>query len=202
MDITQLPTAKLTELYPLQDDLKFLSGKNKAKLQRSIERYGFIVPVFTYWDGERRWLLDGHQRHALLSDIDPKAEIPYYDIQAKDLQDARELLLNITSQYGHITQEGLEEFITAIEDYDAGLYNFDGVFTDMEDNTEAIEEEPEPVEHISGEAGGGNQIKSIQLRFDDADYREIMDFAIEEVNKGAKDMSEVVLTAVRKYKML
>lgn len=110
-----LPTVDYRKLTPLQGKLKDLSKDNHDKLLKSIEDEGFFLPVFT-WTGDKQYLLDGHQRLRVLkkNKLTPY-EIPYIDILAKDTQEAGRKLLKISSQYGTITQEGLDEFIAKFE---------------------------------------------------------------------------------------
>jgi hypothetical protein len=132
INTNKLPTAPVTEFNILQGDLKFLSKQNYKKLKNSIEKHGFYIPVYVWIDDKgKKWLLDGTQRkHVLETEkwLDP---IPYLIVKAPDMQIAAERLLEITSQYGTITQEGLDEFYAKFELPEmemAELTNFDGIF--------------------------------------------------------------------------
>lgn len=136
-----LPTAPISELQATQGDLKFLSEDNYNKLKRNIEKHGFDIPVTVWIDSQgEKWLLDGHQRKHVLETEGWNDPVPYLVIKAPNMQTAAERLLAITSQYGTITQEGLDEFIAKFElpEVDTlDLTNFDGVFSF------AVENEPE-----------------------------------------------------------
>lgn len=113
----KLPLAPMSEMSATQGGLKFLSEENYKKLKDRIESRGFDIPV-TVWidkDGHKN-LLDGHQRKNILEtegwDNEP---IPYLVISAETLEEAAERLLEITSQYGTITQEGIDEFIATFD---------------------------------------------------------------------------------------
>ena len=127
-----LPTASIKELRATQGDLKFLSEENYKKLKSRIESRGFDLPV-TVWidkDGVKH-LVDGHQRKHVLETEGWFDPIPYLVINAKSLEEAAERLLEITSQYGTITQEGIDEFIATFElpEIDVLAHtNFDGIF--------------------------------------------------------------------------
>jgi hypothetical protein len=128
----KLPTAPITEFNTTQGELKFLSKDNYKKLKNAIEKHGFDIPVYVWVDdSKKKWLLDGHQRKRLLEKEGWLEPIPYLVVKAPDMQIAAERLLEITSQYGTITQEGIDEFyakfdLPEIEMQE--LVNFDGIF--------------------------------------------------------------------------
>lgn len=137
-----LPTAPITEFNVTQGDLKFLSKENYKKLKDTIEKHGFDIPVMVWKDStDKKWLLDGHQRKRLLEKEGWLEPIPYLEVKAPDIQIAAERLLEITSQYGTITQEGLDEYMAKynLPDFEVEkLTNFDGIF-----NFKVEEEKPE-----------------------------------------------------------
>lgn len=144
----KLPTAPISEFSTTQGELKFLSKDNYQKLKNAIERNGFDIPVYVYIDDAgKKWLLDGHQRKRLLEKEGWLEPIPYLVVKAPDMQIAAERLLEITSQYGTITQEGLDEFYAKFELPEmemAELTNFDGIFNFKVEDEKPLEElEPE-----------------------------------------------------------
>jgi len=128
----KLPVAPITELSATQGELKFLTKDNYDKLKRTIEKHGFDIPV-TVWvdkDGTKH-LLDGHQRKHVLETEGWFNPIPYLVIEAETINQAAERLLEITSQYGTITQEGIDQFIATFELPEIEikqLTNFDAIF--------------------------------------------------------------------------
>lgn len=128
----KLPTASIAELQATQGDLKFLSEDNYKKLKKNIEKHGFDIPVTVWVDSQgEKWLLDGHQRKHVLETEGWFEPIPYLVIKAPNMQSAAQRLLAITSQYGTMTQEGLDEFISKFElpEIDTKeLTNFDSIF--------------------------------------------------------------------------
>lgn len=137
-----LKLVKISELKPLQGNLKDLSTENYNKLKNSLIKHGFNFPVFV-WNG---YLIDGHQRQRVMLKENWDLEIPVVEIQAENVEDAKEQLLKATSQYGKITIEGLDEFMPDWQELDV---NFDAItFTDLgEEKPEIIEDEvPEPPE--------------------------------------------------------
>lgn len=141
-----LPTSPMSELSATQGDLKFLSEENYNKLKKNIEKHGFDIPVTVWVDSQgTKWLLDGHQRKHVLETEGWNEPIPYLVIKAPNMKTAAERLLAITSQYGTITQEGLDDYIqkfdldfAEIED----MTQFDATFTNFSVEDEK-EEEPE-----------------------------------------------------------
>ena len=94
--------------------------------------------------------------------------IPYLTIPADDISDAAERLLEITSQFGTITQEGIDEFIASFELPEVDVLNhtnFDGIFNFSIES----EQEEEPELEIEPE------VEDISIRFEvrylDGQYR-------------------------------
>lgn len=128
----KLPTASIKEFSATQGDLKFLSEENYKKLKERIEARGFNMPLVVWIDKDGvKHLLDGHQRKHVLETEGWFEPVPYMVIEAKSLEQAAEILLEITSQYGTITQEGIDEFIATFELPEMDILahtNFDGIF--------------------------------------------------------------------------
>jgi len=99
----------------LQGNLKDLSKENYAKLKSSLLKYGFCFPVFCWNDGKTFFILDAHQRVKTLTKLRSEGytipDLPTVYIKAKDRIEAKELLFQLNSNYGKITQDGLYEFI-------------------------------------------------------------------------------------------
>lgn len=118
-----LPTKPIADLLSTQGELKDLSEANYKKLKNTIERRGFSYPVYVWEDGKGLLhLLDGHQRQRVLTTEGWNEPIPYLKVPAKDLQEAMARLLEITSQYATITQEGIDEFMATYELNEAEVY--------------------------------------------------------------------------------
>jgi hypothetical protein len=106
---------ELPALTPLQGDLKELSDANFEKLKRSILKHGITFPFFIWQSDGINYILDGTQRDRVLTrmteegyDIPP---LPCALIEAKDRKEAAEKILLISSQYGKMTNNSLEEFL-------------------------------------------------------------------------------------------
>lgn len=146
----KLPTAPISDLLPSQGDLKDLTEKNYKKLKNTIERRGFSVPVYVWEDKQGvKHLLDGHQRQRVLTTEGWNEPIPYLLVPAENLQEAMARLLEITSQYATITQEGIDEFIAKYELNEAEVYeatSFDALTNYATDEPEKEVEEDEAPE--------------------------------------------------------
>lgn len=146
----KLPMAPITELSATQGDLKFLSEDNYKKLKKNIEKHGFDIPVTVWIDSQgEKWLLDGHQRKHVLETEGWFEPIPYLVIKAPNMQTAAERLLAITSQYGTVTQEGLDEYLAKFELPEMEmqeLTNFDSIFDFSIERKEEDDPEFEPEE--------------------------------------------------------
>lgn len=125
-----LPTIDYREVEEFQGNLKDLTKDNYARLKKSIEENGFFIPMFLWKHKGKFKVLDAHQRLRVLKKEEATPyEIPYIEIEAKDEQDAKKKLLLISSQYGTITREGLDEFAFDLEDdWMADTLNFDNIF--------------------------------------------------------------------------
>ena len=142
----KLPTMPIADLLPTQGNLKDLSDTNYKKLKNTIEKRGFSVPVFVWTDGEGiKHLLDGHQRQRVLTTEGWNEPIPYLTVPAENKQEAMARLLEITSQYGTITQEGIDTFIAEYELNEAEVYgatNYDALVVYEDDSEETVDDNP------------------------------------------------------------
>ena len=105
----------LDQLTPLQGDLKELSESNFNKLKQSILRHGITFPFFVWQSDGENYILDGTQRDRVLLKMVSAGylcpPLPCALIEAKDKREAAEKILLISSQYGHMTEESLDQFL-------------------------------------------------------------------------------------------
>jgi hypothetical protein len=106
---------ELSELSPLQGGLKELSDANFEKLKQSILKHGITFPFFVWQSEGNNYILDGTQRDRVLTRMAEEgyevAPLPCALIQAKDRKEAAEKILLISSQYGKMTNNSLEDFL-------------------------------------------------------------------------------------------
>lgn len=111
----------INDLKYLQGDLKSFSDSAYQKLKSRILEVGFKY-AFYYWqdsDGTK-YIMDGHHRKkALLKMQDEGISIPEYypaiQIEAKSKKEAAKELLQLNSNYGKMTFEGLKGFFKKFE---------------------------------------------------------------------------------------
>lgn len=144
-----LPTIPIADLLPTQGDLKDLTKDNYEKLKKNIERRGFIDPVAVWEDKNGiKYILNGHQRQRVLTNEGWLEPIPYFNVPAKTLQEAAAIVLELTSQYGKITQEGLDAHIAKYDLPEAEIYeatHFDALsFYDTSEPEQEVEEDEAP----------------------------------------------------------
>jgi hypothetical protein len=105
----------LVNLTPLQGDLKELSQSNFNKLKQSILRHGITFPFFVWQSDGKNFILDGTQRDRVLLKLVAGGyqcpPLPCALIEAKDKREAAEKILLISSQYGRMIEESLDEFL-------------------------------------------------------------------------------------------
>jgi hypothetical protein len=100
----------------LQGNLKELSDASAEKLKRSILRNGVNFPFFIWQSEGTNYILDGTQRDRVLHkmaeegyDVPP---LPCAIVEAKNRKDAAEKILLISSQYGKMTNNSLQDFLS------------------------------------------------------------------------------------------
>jgi ParB-like nuclease domain len=106
----------LHDLTPLQGDLKELSAASFQKLKQSILRHGITFPFFVWQSEGTNYILDGTQRDRVLTKMGEEGfhipALPCALIEAKDRKEAAEKILLISSQYGKMTNNSLEQFLS------------------------------------------------------------------------------------------
>lgn len=201
----KLPTASVEDLHASQGDLKFLSDENYKKLKKNISKSGFDVPVYVWVDEDgKKWLLDGHARKTVLTQEGWFEPIPYLVIKADNRKEAMQRLLEITSQYNTITQEGIDEFIQQFElpEFEiAETTNFDAtemlvIGTELQGLEDQGEERQTPGTSLQNEELRDSM--SISLTFDKASFVEFMTYAnyFKELY-GADTVTDAVVSAVK-----
>jgi DNA modification methylase len=142
-----------------QGGLKIRDEADIEKAKTSILKYGWSFPFFVWVSGKTNYCLDGHARLLVLKQLEEEGylipELPVVYITAKNRAEAKQKLLRLNSNFGHLTKESVLEFA---EDIDL---NFDEIalpdtvidFTDATEPTETegddevpeVDEKSEPV---------------------------------------------------------
>lgn len=109
----------LKDLTEFQGNLKALSETDHVKLRNEILELGFSFPFSVWQHGGTNYILDGHQRHRVLSKLAEEGyvvpKLPVSLIIAKNLKEAKNKLLGAASNYGRIDAQGLVDFLTEAE---------------------------------------------------------------------------------------
>ncbi len=113
-ELSALPLLPVASLEPLQGNLKELSQRKYQKLKNSLLEFGVIFPFYVWKETNK--LIDGHQRLRIFEREGWHIDVPVVYISATDEQDAKQKLLVVSSQYGHVTQAGFDEFTFDIDD--------------------------------------------------------------------------------------
>jgi hypothetical protein len=105
----------LADLTPLQGELKQLSDASFEKLKKSILKHGITFPFFVWQSADKNYILDGTQRDRVLTKLSEDGfdipALPCALIQAKDRKEAAEKILLISSQYGKMSNNSLQDFL-------------------------------------------------------------------------------------------
>lgn len=117
----------IDQLTPFQGKLKTLDDKNFNKLRKSIIEEGFSFTVHVWENGGVTYIIDGHQRVSVLTQMRKQGitipPITCAFVSAGTYRDAKKLVLLAVSQYGKIQKDGFLDFVDG-EDFDFGDYDF------------------------------------------------------------------------------
>ena len=123
INCTGSDTIQLHELTEFQGELKERSAGDVEKIIKSIKKHGFSFPFFVWKNDGKNNVLDGHGRLLALKQMAAAGEeipaLPCVYISAKDEAEAKEKLLKLNSQYGHMTAESVAQFLDGLQiDFD------------------------------------------------------------------------------------
>ena len=171
INCTGSDTIQLHQLTEFQGELKERSASDVEKIIKSIKKHGFSFPFFVWKNDGKNNVLDGHGRLMALKQMAAAGEeipaLPCVYISAKDEAEAKEKLLKLNSQYGHMTADSVAEFLGDIKiDFDE-LSLPDGVLdlgklepeeTKGDDEAPAVDEDREPNSQLGEMYELGNSI--------------------------------------------
>jgi hypothetical protein len=110
----------LDDLVELQEDLKFLSDDDAARLDAEILDTGFAFPVRVWREKKGRsvtnFIVGGHQSTRRLRFLREEKgyeipRVPVVYVVAKDIVEARRRVLQDVAQYGQIRPDALQKFM-------------------------------------------------------------------------------------------
>lgn len=123
INCTGSDTIELHQLTEFQGELKERSAGDVEKIIKSIKKHGFSFPFFVWKNDGKNNVIDGHGRFKALQQMAAAGEeipaLPCVYISAKNEAEAKEKLLKLNSQYGHMTAESVAAFLGDIKiDFD------------------------------------------------------------------------------------
>lgn len=108
-------TIDYRKITPLQGDLKSMTKAAYKRLRASILKRGFTKPIDLWKNGGKNYDLDGHQRCLVLAELEREGfkipPVPVVWVKAKNLKEAKEILLSNVSQYAKVENQELYEFM-------------------------------------------------------------------------------------------
>lgn len=143
-------TLNISELTEFQGDLKHRDDNDVSKIIKSIKKHGFAFPFFVWKHDDINHVFDGHGRLMALKLLQEKGEeippLPVVYVNAKDEAEAKEMLLKLNSNYGHMTQESVLNFLDGINIDFEDLELPDGAidFTKLIDEQDELDDEEVP----------------------------------------------------------
>lgn len=133
--LKDLPSIDLAETHDLQGDLKDLNELNYDKLKKSLLETGLLAPLALWEDKKdhKLYIVDGHQRKRVwATEGFTPGKLPYFLIPGKNIQEAKKNLLQYSSQYGTITQEGYDVFTVDLDhDWLKQTLNYDNLWREF-----------------------------------------------------------------------
>ena len=151
-----LPFEKLTEF---QGNLKVRDDADYEKIERSIKKHGFMFPFFTWVHKGKNYIIDGHGRMGALQRMVAAGEkippLPVVYVKCKDEAEAKEILLKLNSQYGHMTADSVKEFLGDLQINLDDIALPDGVLDlqiDLDGEKETVKDDDIPEIDITEEA--------------------------------------------------
>jgi hypothetical protein len=137
-----------------QGGLKIRDEADIEKAKTSILKYGWSFPFFVWVSGKTNYCLDGHARLLVLKQLEEEGylipELPVVYISAKNRAEAKQKLLRLNSNFGHLTKESVLEFA---EDIDL---NFDEIAL------------PDTTIDFSGEEAGSEEKEKPDIEFNES----------------------------------
>lgn len=150
-NLKDLPLIDYRALEEMPGNPKVLEKPNYDRLRNSLLEQGQLAPFFLWvnQENDKRVIVDGHQRKRLftLEKVTP-IERPYLLVPGATYEEAKKALLAISSQYGTITEQGLNEFTFEFPaDWVQNTIHFDALTKQFEKSLRpALSAFPEDVE--------------------------------------------------------
>lgn len=166
-----------TDLVPFQGDLKELSEKAYKQCKNSILKHGFSEPIAT-WETDEGivYVLNGHQRLKTITRMATEGyvipKLPVTFVDCKNIKEAKEKVLALTSAFGEMSQTSLIDFCQDAEiDFDEILENYR--FADI--NLEIDNNDPETDMEKKNDGNGSTKKTTIKIKVPKEDKDEVIE---------------------------
>ena len=140
-------TLNIAEMTELQGTLKHREDVDYDKIKLSMIKFGFSFPFFVAKLEGKNYILDGHGRFGTLCKMQKDGylipDLPVVYVECKDKTEAKEKLLRLNSQYGHMTKESVLEFVGGEFELNTEEISLPDTVIDFADDTDAVEDFPE-----------------------------------------------------------
>jgi len=141
-------TLNIAEMKVFQGALKERTDVDYDKIKLSIIKFGFSFPFFLWKDKDgNNYLIDGTGRFETLCKMQKDGylipDLPVVYVECKDKTEAKEKLLRLNSQYGHMTKESVLEFVGGEFELNTEEISLPDTVIDFADDTDAVEDFPE-----------------------------------------------------------
>ena len=109
--VSELPKKFWSELKEYQfNDLKESKDRDITKLKNSIVNEGFAFPFYCW----QRYVIDGKGRFLALTELEKEGydipPLPYIELKANSIKEAKKLVLMASSEHGKISQNSFDKF--------------------------------------------------------------------------------------------
>lgn len=201
----------LEHLNEIQGKLKEMTKANFVKLRKWILQDGFNFPIFVWKElalkGDKKqskwWIVDGHGRKHVVSYLVSEEgyqcpPLPCVEIEAGSYEEAKRKVLNVSSSFNTMTNEGLYQFLS---DSQLGIETLDGYSLPEIDVAEfkveffdtEKKDDGSPKETVTFDAYQNAAIKQIVLYFPKDEYEKVIAAFDQLVEKfKLEDHSQVV----------
>lgn len=191
------------KLIPSQGDLKELRPDDYEALKGQILELGFSEPINVWKHKGKYRILNGHQRALTVKKMIDEGfkcgPLPVSLTEAADWNEAARKILGLTSQFGHVDEDGLTEFLKDSDISPEELRQFRLLDINTEKFIDSFEPDV-PEENDEADVPENpeiSQVRTVQLFFDEV-TAEKFSAMIEElkIKHGTNSLTETVLMAV------
>jgi len=190
-----------------QGDLKTLAQEDLHKFKKNILENGYSFTIHVWQNEGHNYIIDGHQRLATLKHLKNDGyiipDIPVSFVMANSFAEAKKKVLAGASEYGHMTESSLSEFVKTNElplDDILSTFTFSNIDMDylLTPVTDELSVEMPEIADAPEMRSAGENIKKIQLVFETEAHAEFMEkISLLSQLHGVDSVTDTVLAVVR-----